>query len=117
MAAGRRDFDANQEEVKDPPIVAAYSYQPLEGPDSIGMLKLLPGTTKEPIQISVHHRSLSNMRHCSSVSYEWGSSSREHSIFCDGKALKVTENLSTLLRQLISSRGEGYYGLTRSVLT
>lgn len=64
------------------------------------MVELLPGMPAEPIRIVLHHGTLSGVPKCSAVSYEWGSKIREHDIFCDGRVLKVTANLSLLLSKL-----------------
>jgi len=40
------------------------------------------------------------MLSCSAVSYEWGSSIRQHEVLCEGSILKVTANLSLLLSKL-----------------
>jgi len=64
-----------------------YQYQPLETPHSIRMVELLPGAPEEAIQVVLHYRSLAQMSICVAVSHEWGGTSRQHEIFCEGSVL------------------------------
>ncbi|KAN0120187.1 HET domain containing protein [Hyaloscypha variabilis] len=84
-------------------LLRPYQYQPLQAQDAIRMVELLPGTSGDPICVKIHHRTLSDMPNCSAVSYEWGSSVREHAIFCDGRTIKVTANLLLLLSKFRNS--------------
>jgi hypothetical protein len=67
------------------------------------MVELLPGLPPEPIRVALHHRTLSDLPACSAVSYEWGPNVREHVIFCNGRVLKITANLSLLLSKFRTS--------------
>jgi hypothetical protein len=77
-----------------------YQYQPIKSPDQLRMLQLFPGEGDEPIQIKLSYRPLSSLPQCEALSYEWGSPIRDCEIFCEGKILKVTENLLAALRRL-----------------
>jgi hypothetical protein len=77
-----------------------YQYHPIKSPDQLRILKLLPGRGDEPIQVKLRHRPLSFLPRCEELSYEWGSPTRDHDIYCEGKILKVTGNLLAALKRL-----------------
>ena len=77
-----------------------YQYQPIKSLDSIRMLQLFPGEPSDPIQVKLCHRPLSDLPKCEALSYEWGSSTRDVDILCEGKILKVTPNLLAALHRL-----------------
>jgi hypothetical protein len=77
-----------------------YQYHPIESPDQIRMLELLPGQDDEPIQVKISHRLLADLPLREALSYEWGSLTRDREIICEGKSLKVTVNLVVALTRL-----------------
>jgi Heterokaryon incompatibility protein (HET) len=77
-----------------------YQYRPIESPDQIRMLELLPGQDDDSIQIRLRHYSLSFLPQCEALSYEWGSPTRDYEIDCEGMSLKVTTNLLAALKRL-----------------
>ncbi|KAN0108037.1 Heterokaryon incompatibility protein (HET) domain containing protein [Hyaloscypha variabilis] len=77
-----------------------YQYHPIESPDQIRMLELLPGQDDEPIQVKISHRLLADLPLREALSYEWGSPTRDREIICEGKSLKVTANLVVALTRL-----------------
>jgi hypothetical protein len=62
----------------------------------------MPGAPEEIIQVSLHHRSLSSWLTYDALSYEWGESVCQHLILCEGRTLKATTSLLTLLKRLHS---------------
>jgi hypothetical protein len=83
-----------------PELMEEYQYQPIESPDQLRMLELLPGQDDEPIEVKLSHRPLSDLPLCEALSYEWGSPTRDHEISCEGKTLRVTTNLLAALKRL-----------------
>jgi len=80
-----------------------YLYQPLQTPESLRFIKLLPGEEDSPVQISLHHGTLSDLPTVAAVSYEWGEKVRRHEVHCESQVLKATKNLLDLLKTLRSA--------------
>jgi hypothetical protein len=80
-----------------------FEYRPIESPDQLRMLWLLPGSFNDAIQIRLCHRPLSTLRKCEALSYEWGSPTRDYEIYCEGQTLKVTGNLLAAMRRMRST--------------
>ncbi|KAG4438095.1 hypothetical protein IFR05_006416 [Cadophora sp. M221] len=85
-------------------VAAKYQYRPLQDPRSIRLVEVLPGATGETVHISLHHSNLSALASCSAVSYAWGSTTRDHLIFCDETTVAVTSSLHFLLEKLRGSQ-------------
>lgn len=77
-----------------------FEYRPIEAPDQIRILELLPGEAEEPISVRILHAPITEISNCEALSYEWGSPTQDVHIFCEGKTLKVTPNLVAALKRL-----------------
>lgn len=82
------------------PKLLRYVYKPIEKPDGLRMLEILPGTDDSEIHINLSHQPLGSLDKCEALSYEWGSNDRRHDIICDGRVIKGTSNLITVLHHL-----------------
>lgn len=80
--------------------VDQYMYERVQHTDSIRIAELLPAPLGDPIHILLHQRSLEDLPSCAAVSYEWGSNTRQHSVFCERRKINVTKNLYNLLQNL-----------------
>jgi hypothetical protein len=80
-----------------------YQYQPLETPASLRFIELLAGEPSHPVEVKLHHGTLSDLPKVAAISYEWGENVRRHKVLCEGRVLKVTTNLLDLLRALRSA--------------
>lgn len=76
----------------------AYQYDELP-PNAFRYLILLLGTKHESLKCSLCSSQISEVRH-EAVSYVWGTDHRDHIILCDGKVLKITPNLHSVLQRL-----------------
>lgn len=81
-------------------VLPVYQYWPLQGAGSIRMVELLPGSFSDPIDIQIHHRTLSDLPGCHAVSYMWGDPSRIYDVFVNGKTVKVTASALKVLQRL-----------------
>jgi hypothetical protein len=71
----------------------------------IRLLELYPGKDEAPITCRMHRYYLfpldrSYLREFEALSYTWGDPEQTHRIVCDGKEMRVTENLYAALRSL-----------------
>lgn len=78
-----------------------YQYRALEHSDNTRLLCLHPGSHGEPIECSLYDTSLDlgEYRYCA-LSYAWGDAQLLHAISCNGKRMKITQNLSSALKRL-----------------
>ena len=93
-----------------------YKYEPITEPNSVRLLKLLPGEPSEIIRIELFTAALDSGTEYEALSYSWGiprmapsttGSFRvdielifSHHILCDKKQMLVTESLYRLLLQI-----------------
>lgn len=82
--------------------MAQYQYKPLSLKDEIRCLALDPGIDSDPLKCSLVHRSLSVGPEYEALSYVWGSSTKNHTIDCEGRPMSITMNLDKCLRQVRS---------------
>lgn len=87
-----------------------YLYQPLEGPDTIRMLRLSPKVPADPVYGELHHVSLADLESLSgkgeehgfeAISYVWGEAANSYTNVCYGGVIPITSNLQ---RALIRTR-------------
>ncbi|RDI86915.1 hypothetical protein Vi05172_g3163 [Venturia inaequalis] len=88
-----------------PILTEIYAYTPIQGSDSIRVLKLSPGQGNAaligelvvvPLDESTHHEALS---------YVWGDPTRSEIMTCNGKMLPITRSLKLGLQAIRSSVG------------
>ncbi|KAF1915577.1 hypothetical protein BDU57DRAFT_518621 [Ampelomyces quisqualis] len=75
-----------------------YKYDELPQGDFIRYLTLHAGQGTDPLECNLH-TARSSETEFEAVSYVWGSDVRDQEIFCDGKVLALTTNLSRVLRR------------------
>lgn len=74
---------------------------PLEGPDHIRILQLLPGSNDDPLEIALSDVLIDDTEDTyEALSYVWGDPDQTEAIVCQGKHIFVTKNLCDALRQL-----------------
>ena len=78
----------------------AYEYTDLKDPHAIRILTLAPGRDFGEIRCSLSQVLLTSRPKYEALSYAWGDPSKPRRVVCDGKAIPVTENLFTALRNL-----------------
>jgi hypothetical protein len=76
-----------------------YRYDDLPQDGHFRYLTLQPGIGEEPLQCSLHTASLAE-EDFEAISYVWGSPTRDQEITCDGHTMKITRNLSEVLRRV-----------------
>jgi hypothetical protein len=85
-----------------------YTYQPLEYPRSIRLVKLYPARCRtDTVVCDLIHVSLENCLPFEALSYTWGDPSVKHTISCSKEQLETATNLLSALqhlRQLDSTR-------------
>lgn len=79
-----------------------FDYEPLDPPNTFRTFTLLPGSSSEPVQCTINNRALDDGTPYEALSYVWGKETDRTNIVCDGKELKVPQNLSDFLFQLRS---------------
>lgn len=82
-----------------------FSYQPLDHPDSIRLIHLLPASSPNAeLKCSLIHTTLKACAdiydHYTALSYVWGDSKDTRTILLDGLPVKITVNLFSALRDL-----------------
>ncbi|PMD32055.1 HET-domain-containing protein [Hyaloscypha variabilis F] len=77
-----------------------YQHGPLEHPDSIRLLHLLPGLFEDEIQVELREVTLSQQPRYEALSYVWGSPTADDPISCHGEELFVTANCVAAMRRL-----------------
>ncbi|KAF6808054.1 hypothetical protein CMUS01_13979 [Colletotrichum musicola] len=82
-----------------PEPVEAYIYKQLRRGDFIRYLVLASGKENDPLVCTLHESHVDDAPF-KAISYVWGTSDRNNTITCDGKALKVTPNLRDALRKV-----------------
>jgi hypothetical protein len=81
------------------PQSGTYIYDKLPRGDVFRYLILEPGVEEEPLRCSLHTATMSETQF-EAISYVWGSSNRDQDILCDGDIMKITTNLSKVLRRV-----------------
>jgi hypothetical protein len=77
----------------------SYPYRQLPQDDTFRYLVLQPGTGNEPLVCQLQTAPISATEY-HTVSYVWGTEIKDHTITCDGYAVKITANLATVLRRV-----------------
>lgn len=77
-----------------------YSYEPLESPDTIRVLELLPGRDSDRIQCELRRTTRSEAPQYEALSYAWGDLSEKTEISCGGSKLEIQKNLYDFLKRL-----------------
>ena len=80
-----------------------YSYQPLEAPRNIRLLKLLPKEDNGSIATKLITASLDEQTNYYPLSYVWGDERNKVKIGCDDKDHYITGNLFSFLGRLCGS--------------
>ncbi|KAJ9157839.1 Ankyrin and het domain-containing protein [Pleurostoma richardsiae] len=84
----------------------AFRYQPLEYDDSIRLLHLEPSLERDAdLRGALHHATLSNCDYdlvepYTALSYVWGNPAQKGVIHLGGRAVEITTNLDTALRDM-----------------
>ncbi|KAH6639073.1 heterokaryon incompatibility protein-domain-containing protein [Boeremia exigua] len=76
-----------------------YVYTPLPPGPSFRCLALEPGSGEDPLRCSIRISAIADEDY-EAISYVWGSEVREHRIFCNGRTIRITENLFLALRRI-----------------
>jgi hypothetical protein len=76
-----------------------YRYNSLPQDGHFRYLVLQPGVGDESLQCNLHIASLSE-EDFEAISYVWGNPTRDQEIICDGHTMKITQNLSEVLRRV-----------------
>ncbi len=86
-----------------------FKYRPLEGPDSIRVLRIVPSEdiADESIHIVIDHVSFESAPPYEALSYCWGPATPSRTVRCCGASLDVRENLYQALEYL-RIRGTGF---------
>lgn len=77
-----------------------YTYMSLPTPTSIRVAELLPGDGSDPIVCQILTADFTSMPSYEAISYAWGDVNSSRHVICDGKVIKVTENLYSALIHL-----------------
>ena len=77
-----------------------YQYRPLAYPDSIGLLKLNPGESFDPIVCVLRSARLDESPSYEAISYVWGDHNIKRRITCSFQRLDITVKLHDILRRL-----------------
>jgi hypothetical protein len=77
----------------------SYTYSHLPQDDTFRYLILQPGAENEPLVCSLHTAQIAESEYYA-ISYVWGTDIRDREILCDGYAVKITPNLSEVLRHV-----------------
>lgn len=72
----------------------------LPTPTSIRVAELLPGDGSDPIVCQILTADFTSMPSYEAISYAWGDVNSSRHVICDGKVIKVTENLYSALIHL-----------------
>lgn len=77
-----------------------YQYSALPQGSVFRYLVLKPGQGNDALECSLHSQSLDEPPDYEAISYVWGPPGRNQTILCDGQVLKITQNLSNVLKRL-----------------
>ncbi|KAK4456961.1 heterokaryon incompatibility protein 6,OR allele [Cladorrhinum samala] len=87
-----------------------YQYSALPQGSFIRYLILKAGQGDEVLECSLCSHSLDEPPDHEAISYVWGQPERNHIILCDGHVIKITQNLSNVLRRLrLSSKSRALW--------
>jgi hypothetical protein len=75
-------------------------HRPLEHPDSIRLLHLLPGLFEDEIQVELREVTLSQQPRYEALSYVWSSPTADDPISCHGEELFVTASCIAAMRRM-----------------
>ena len=82
-----------------------YQYNPLPSEKFIRLLELHPGPANDEIDCTLRQIELENAPEYEAISYAWGDPAIKVDILCDGKIIRVTQNLKdALLRFKLKDR-------------
>ena len=81
-----------------------YVYQPLVSPDQVRLVKLLPGTEDEPLQLELHTYLLAEAPPFDALTYNRRSRKPDCNVICDGCELPVVPETYHILRSLRCAR-------------
>lgn len=77
-----------------------YRYSPLEGPNNIRLLHILPGSNNESISAHLQEVALSHIPTYNALSYVWGTHSPNYPLYLDGKKYSIRKNLFQALQRV-----------------
>ena len=79
-----------------------FEHEPLEGQDSVRLLRILPGEGAEPVCCNCVHISLAdaNQEPFEAVSYTWGDPTKSHLIIINGWQFLTTRNAHDVLQSM-----------------
>lgn len=80
--------------------MASVNYRPLESPNHIRLVNLLPGATEEPLQATIIHTSLETPPSYQALSYVWGSGWKEFNLESSEGVIPITASLHSALKRL-----------------
>lgn len=80
--------------------MALFNYVPLENPNHIRLINLLPGAAQELLQASILHTALETAPPYQAVSYVWGSSEKNFILESPDGIIPITASLHSALRRL-----------------
>lgn len=81
-----------------------YEYQPLPNARSARYMTLRPASSdNDPLVCSLYTAKLNQFPPYEAISYVWGTPSKDRSITCDGRIIRITANLFDALRQVRSA--------------
>lgn len=79
---------------------ALYQYEPLQSPSHIRILKIEPGDQTTSLRCSLIQMSLDDGPIFEALSYAWGEANHLYEVGCDGKIIKITQNLHDALESM-----------------
>ncbi|OCK74060.1 HET-domain-containing protein [Lepidopterella palustris CBS 459.81] len=78
----------------------AFNYPRLSHDEKTRLIILEPGEPEDDLQCHIKHVHSLQDQEYEALSYAWSEESKEHSIVCSGRKLRLTANLDAALRQL-----------------
>lgn len=82
----------------------AYHHISLPEDDSIRVLELQPGEQADDLHVNLHVITLSSRTPYIAISYVWGAPDDRTTIHCHGKAMRIPQNLTDVLKVLRDTR-------------
>ncbi|KAK2768523.1 hypothetical protein FQN54_000379 [Arachnomyces sp. PD_36] len=76
-----------------------YQYEQLQGSEELRVLKLLPGSSFDPLCCALMRANIDSIKAYDAISYSWGPKTDYINIECEGKLLWVPRSLGDALRQ------------------
>jgi hypothetical protein len=80
-----------------------FKYSRLPHRDSIRLLRLLPGSRNDDLCCEIFLARVSESPSYECISYVWGELFKVVTLYCNGKEVRITRNLSSVLRRLRNS--------------